>query len=59
MYVPVPLNAPVPPLPVTVTVVLLPWQRILPADADALTELDGWVIVMVVGAVQLLASVTV
>ena len=51
-----PPNAPVPPLPVTVTVVLLPLQRILPDVADALTELDGCVIVIVVVAEQLFAS---
>ena len=57
--VPVPVNAPVPPLPVTVTVVVLPWHRILPEVADALTDVDGCVTVMVVLTEQLLPSVTV
>jgi hypothetical protein len=56
--VPVPEYGAVPPVAVTVTVELLPPQRIGVADAEAESS-GGWVIVTVVLALQLFASVTV
>ena len=57
MNVPVPLSVPVPPVPATVTVVVPPWQVMVPALADAVTGV-GWAIVTEVVAVHPLASVT-
>lgn len=56
--VPVPEYGGVPPVAVTVTVELSPWQRIGVADAAAMSA-GGCVIVTVAVAVQLFASVTV
>ena len=55
---PVPLYGETPPTAPTETVVVPPLQAMLPKEADA-NNRDGWAMVMVVLAVQPLASVTV